>query len=1200
MSLTIDHLVQLIKQQDLKEIHEYFLKNPKIKGDINTLDKDGYPVLHYAFKAYADKLNSESKKIIDYLLSAGASLETQDYAGSTLLMDYAFQDSLDVVKLIIEIQKKYGSLKLEAILRQKRNHFLIGKLGNAFILAAARGNEKIVSFFLTLDILPSSEELLDAFQFACIKGMSSIVSELIRLGIKPSTTQIYNAINAASIEGHFNIIETLLNFLKQSSKEIQSILNMTHTSDKETVLFSSVKKGHYKISTLLVENGADPNIFDKNDNTILMCMVDEQDKQAVDFLLSNKSIKDSSVNKQNNSGDSALLLAAKSGNDQIVHSLISIGKAKIAICNNRKETPLLLVTNKYHGFKPKNPMGTNEEICQKIILNLIALGADPTISDLTGETPLMKASRLGLSQIVQSLLADPRCVKTINQHNSKWHTALSLASYAGANAIATEKILLQFGANPNQTPQTLMTFLFKSFQQADREAFSKLKLLPEKEIEIFQKAKVSFTKNLKWMHFFAAVLNDDVKTVAATCMEYEKEDLFLDEEVVEVFYILLEKYPHQVLEIFLKNKVFHEKLKNSGVLTDGLKSLCQELTQALLRYTQHLNAKEIKMFHSIKLLISYGADYLLRIVLKDDDKATILSELADNYASTIFLTMAQNPNIKPLFKTFAEKLQEARSRKFLAHRFALAGESKLDNISIKLEGLVDLNAIIQMRNSYREFSDSDIQSKQVLSLLAGVLDEKYSPDFQKIIADVNSALSKLATPEWENAIPDIISNKDLLLLPVRTVYPTHLNFQEENHSEGVVLFSDKMLKINRGGSTKTPGIRIYTTYNHVSNEIIDATQPLLESYQKPIYWEFWDTELDSVLAATEDTIITRKEQTAGNCTWATAKLLIYSAIYGTIYIFCKSKNIPQETANILSEKIAEKWYKLFTLDDRNRVVRNYLSKHLDNLPNYPLTLLGRVQCLENFIKAGFKSKFSVDKAMIEKIYTKSLTSLLKDLLKSQDLESARKLLKEQKDNVHWKPLLFSVRYTKNAFMTGFLVIYPEHVNARDKKGNTPLHFAAANGNIRASSCLLEFQNINKLNIRDLNAESNTAFHLAACNNHGSILELFLKKDKELLNKKGFNNESALQLACGSDSHAAVKFLLAANASLDGIIIDKNQYSAEIKKLLIEHQEKQSKKTKVPPSPLILSAPELNGLTTKTAVINNLEAQPKSCLQTTIG
>ena len=73
---------------------------------------------------------------------------------------------------------------------------------------------------------------------------------------------------------------------------------------------------------------------------------------------------------------------------------------------------------------------------------------------------------------------------------------------------------------------------------------------------------------------------------------------------------------------------------------------------------------------------------------------------------------------------------------------------------------------------------------------------------------------------------DTIRTKELLLLPARTRYPSDRNFHADNHAEAVVLFADKMLKINRGGSTETPGIRVYTIYNHDSKEIIDAIQPI--------------------------------------------------------------------------------------------------------------------------------------------------------------------------------------------------------------------------------------------------------------------------------------------------------------------------------------------------------------------------------------
>jgi ankyrin repeat protein len=81
-----------------------------------------------------------------------------------------------------------------------------------------------------------------------------------------------------------------------------------------------------------------------------------------------------------------------------------------------------------------------------VVSLLVERGADPTLTDGAGSTPLMIVSRNGYLEIVCLLLAHPSVKRSIDRRDHDGETALWGACYGGHGGIL--RALLESGADP--------------------------------------------------------------------------------------------------------------------------------------------------------------------------------------------------------------------------------------------------------------------------------------------------------------------------------------------------------------------------------------------------------------------------------------------------------------------------------------------------------------------------------------------------------------------------------------------------------------------------------------------------------------------------------------------------------------------------------------------------------------------------------
>ena len=124
-----------------------------------------------------------------------------------------------------------------------------------------------------------------------------------------------------------------------------------------------------------------------------------------------------------------LLWAASGGHVAVAAYLLDQGAAVNQRIRGALRTALYMACERGHG---------------EVVRLLLARGADPTLSDGEGYTPLIIASLTGHVEVVRCLLSDGK--SPINSYTHFGRTALWYAAWGGNAEVA--RLLLQAGADP--------------------------------------------------------------------------------------------------------------------------------------------------------------------------------------------------------------------------------------------------------------------------------------------------------------------------------------------------------------------------------------------------------------------------------------------------------------------------------------------------------------------------------------------------------------------------------------------------------------------------------------------------------------------------------------------------------------------------------------------------------------------------------
>lgn len=493
--------------------------------------------------------------------------------------------------------------------------------------------------------------------------------------------------------------------------------------------------------------------------------------------------------------------------------------------------------------------------------------------------------------------------------------------------------------------------------------------------------------------------------------------------------------------------------------------------------------------------------------------------------------------------------EELYKRILLTHRFGLENiETTYKGVLYSTEELPFDKAITELKQSFSEFMSSrdhlDKLFNQLRSALTPKLKKFSIKESNIIIHTIHSSLSNFYTPDYFNHLSEDLAQDKIIIVPLKTtaVYPNGISYS----IKGIVLFEDRLIKINGQGSLNLPGLRVYRTKSYDHNNMLSILQTYLGSFKEPLEISSWDHSINVLTEAEKIRHITKKEQSVGNGSWLTSKLLVLATVFATLFKFCKSEGLKDLEIDPIALNVAEFWYKLFIVDDRNRAIREYLNTHHFNKIPEPLTVSGRLESIKTFLEFTPKSAPTPDKHILSEIYLKSLNWLLADYLKKGDIGAAHALIEEERENQRWNPLFYAAKMGKHA-IAELLASSTDYVNGRNSDDNTPLHYAALHGHMIICKIFLRYKNKNHINLLAQNARGNTATHLAIRYNKLDIADILIKAEPQLLSLQNNKNQTLLKLACDLQNREAVARLLLKGAKPIGLTL--SEYPEDIQKIL---------------------------------------------------
>lgn len=766
----------------------------------------------------------------------------------------------------------------------------------------------------------------------------------------------------------------------------------------------------------------------------------------------------------------------------------------------------------------------------RIFNALLEYGADLNILDGLGHTPLTTA----VSQenpnpsVIKLLLSQEKL--DINIPNKQGQTALDILSDKGDFRFVDQ--FLQKGA-------------------------------------IWDKNKPSF------IPLMIAVQNNDLKQVQEFYKINNDKPLAKDPRVVNVFKGLTEFGKVDFALEMLKWPIFHQTLLKEKI-TDGFfykndTAIDKYFRKTVYELSENLGTPDRfpleESITTIKILIRASGDYrcpsLTQELIKSSLSYFLLEEELDEFETKEY-------------KEFIRFLTEVRSRYFIFHRFGLEFETRLGGAKEinTSRGNQFANGIVELQKSFRNFVNSKEQNEilkafinqQLLTLFQGY----NASDTDELIDKMYDEIDNLYAGSSQDALSEKFNQRKLVIIPVRTK-PSYYSY--ESHAEAFAIYDDYLFTINRASDSGKQGICIYKIQNFNSEAALESCNKLYYSLAASNFIIHTNNILDNIkdfLDIVPDSFEhhARKEQSVGNCCWATSKLFVYLVTYVTILDYCKNKHIEVEKAKIVAQKIANFCYKLFTLDDRNNALCYYFSLHgFHN--QIPATLDDKLHYISEFLEF-FKSSLSGEESkrmaetnsdpiveLIQAIYVKILNQRFYQLFKEENSEALDKLLKQESENPRFQPLLYFVRNLRyvpvQLSMLDKLTKNKRWLNDCDNEGNTALHLAAKFG----FYALCEKMISNQMNVKVLNNGGWTAFHVAINLGQLEIINLLLKTDHELLHMKirHENKEIApIQMACLTGNINTVKTLIRYGANVTDIhtwVFTEGEYLDQLKTIISE-------------------------------------------------
>ena len=331
-----------------------------------------------------------------------------------------------------------------------------------------------------------------------------------------------------------------------------------------------------------------------------------------------------------------------------------------------------------------------------------------------------------------------------------------------------------------------------------------------------------------------------------------------------------------------------------------------ELAEALLDKGANIEARCI--YNSTPLYLAAGSGKLNIIRLLLDKGANV------NALSTCGFTPAMLAQV--FSHTEAQQLLEEKAghfgkiwamQKILAARFGVPLKIFIDEGQTDLQSLNNKITYPKLLESFEQF----LLSRQGSEIWEGV-------DFKNILDTLQHACQL-----EKNIDPFIQQLKQQKTVAIPTIWP--------GHSVGIVIDGDLLFKCNRGLRAQhlPAGILVYKINKR---ENLKGAIEQLVSKQSQHYFE---NEIDQQLKLQPIDTIYCHDQRVGNCTWASAKLILRT----TLYVQLLKKGMPPAFAQAEAKKIYKEW----SAQDRLSALQHYKDLSQDTVVPGKIELFTEIQ-----------------------------------------------------------------------------------------------------------------------------------------------------------------------------------------------------------------------------------------------------------------
>ncbi len=417
----------------------------------------------------ADALKKADQDAVQELLQQHADVNVSSADGSTALHWAVWRDDVETAKLILgagakpDAKNRYGVTPLSlactngnaemiyALLDAGANPNLALPEGETPLMTAARtGKPDALKLLLKhgADVKAAEPNHgQTALMWAAAEGNAEAVALLVEFGadVHAVSKGGFSAMMFAAREGRTSVVQALL----KAGVTVDDALRPPAKQAGITAMGLAAANAHYELAALLLDAGADPNAaahgwtalhnvtwvrqpgYASNDpaptGSGRMDSLEFVKKLAAKGAnLNARMTKRTNVglSSLNTSGATAFLLAARTGDAELMRLLVKLG-ADPLIPNADNTTPLMVAAG-VGTRSPGEDAGTNAEVLEAVKV-AIEFGNDVNAVDKNGETAMHGAAYKQAPEAAQYLLDHGAKVSVFNTKNSHNWTALRIA-----------------------------------------------------------------------------------------------------------------------------------------------------------------------------------------------------------------------------------------------------------------------------------------------------------------------------------------------------------------------------------------------------------------------------------------------------------------------------------------------------------------------------------------------------------------------------------------------------------------------------------------------------------------------------------------------------------------------------------------------------------------------------------------------------